>query len=377
MKALVVSSRFPWPSHTGDRLRAAVWAQALSRRGDVTLVAPPGRVPEGAGVATHVPTRPSVGALLSGVARACVHVLPLSSLLAAGYGWRRALAAARRDHGPFDVAVVLLARTDPWVFRHLRSRRLVLDGIDSLAGNLAQRAAASRVPLRWGWLAESALTARLERDAAARYDRVLVVGEAERAGFGGNPRAVSHGVEIGPASDGERDFDVAFWGRLRYFANRDAERLLLGAVWPAVRSALPAARLLVAGAEAPRSVQRAGGRDGVTVVSPMTDRAALLRRVKVALFPVRFGTGQSNKVLEAAEASCAVVSTPAGVRGLDELAAHAIVAESPAGLAAAVLSLLRDPDEARRRGAALREAVELGFSRQRACALLASAALDE
>jgi len=39
--------------------------------------------------------------------------------------------------------------------------------------------------------------------------------------------------------------------------------------------------------------------------------------------PLRFGSGQSNKVLEAAEAAAPIVGTPQAFRGLAALASHA------------------------------------------------------
>ncbi|HEX3584151.1 MAG TPA: hypothetical protein VH087_20470, partial [Thermoanaerobaculia bacterium] len=76
---------------------------------------------------------------------------------------------------------------------------------------------------------------------------------------------------------------------------------------------------------------------------------------KVALFPVRFGTGQSNKVLEAAEGGCAIVATQHAMRGLDPLTPYASIAEDANGLARAALAAA--PDNA------LRAEVEKHYSR--------------
>ncbi|HQT94142.1 MAG TPA: glycosyltransferase family 4 protein [Thermoanaerobaculaceae bacterium] len=376
-RVLVVSSRFPWPVVTGDRIRALAWLQALALRAGVTLVAPPGVVPSGAPPFRFVAARRSLTALAVAAARAVAEGFPATALLAAGYDWRGALARAQDGAGAFDAAVVLLARLDPWVVRDIRAERMVFDAVDSLAANLEARAAASRGPARWLWRWEAARTRLLESDAARRYDRTLVVAEAERAAFGERAAAIFHGVELDPPATGDRDFDVGFWGRLAYFANRDAARLVREEIWPRIRAHRPEATLLVAGADAPAAVRGWHGRDGITVVSPMEDRAALLRRVKVALFPLRFGTGQSNKVLEAAEASCALVATPEAVRGLDAIAAGTALATKPEELAARVIELLDNPTAARAAGSALRAAVEREYSRAAACERLAAAALGE
>lgn len=374
MRVLLVSSRFPWPPYTGDRLRATVWLEALACH-QVTLVTCPGSSPAGVPAWAMIMAPPSRLGLARALTSTLVHRLPFSSLLAAGHDWGRAIAQAERERGPFDVAIVLLARADPWVFGHLRARRKVLDGIDSLADNLGQRALEARGPMRLVWRLESARTRRLERGLIDRYDRVLVVADGERPGFGECAIAVPHGVRLGPAGEGERDIDVAFWGRLRYFANRDAAHVLLSEVWPRIRRELPDARLVVAGAEAPRFIQERDGRDGITVVSPMADRAALARRVRVALFPIRFGTGQANKVVEAGEASCAIVGTLRALCGVGPLAAVAEAAESPADLARVTVELLRDERARAERGRSARDIVERVFSREQACECMREAVL--
>lgn len=374
-RALIVSSRFPWPAFTGDRVRAVAWLEALAPRAEVTLVAPAGEVPPEAPRLHLVAARRAPWRLAAAAVRTLASRLPATALLAAGYDWRGALAAAERDGGPFDAAVVLLARLDPWVYDGLRGRRLVFDAIDSLAANLDERARAARGPARAAWRLEARRTARLEHDAGKRYHRVLVSAEAERAAFGPATAAVSHGIVLLPVVDGRRDFDIGFWGRLAYFANRNAALELLDQIWPRIRETRPGATLLLAGADVPRRLRRRHGRDGITVISPMVQPAALLRRVKVAVFPLRFGTGQSNKVLEAAEASCALVATPAAVRGLEALAAEAAVESEPERLASRALGLLAEPATAAAQGRRLRAVAERHFARAAACGRLAEIAL--
>jgi len=71
---------------------------------------------------------------------------------------------------------------------------------------------------------------------------------------------------------------------------------------------------------------------------------------------VRYGTGQSNKVLEAAEAGCAIVATTMAMRGLPEIEQHAFIANDTATFAAAALAATANP--------ALRTVVETTYARQ-------------
>ena len=374
MRALVVASRFPWPSTTGDRLRAAEWVASLYPRFDVTLAAPAGNralVPRGVRF-VGAPETPLGGAVAA--VRTVARGLPLQDALGGRIGWREALEGLRGER--FDLVVCILTRTLPWVDAKGFAPRLVVDAVDALSRSMEERARRASGPLRAFWAREARLTAERERVAASEADAIVVVGEAERAPFGGRAEVIPVGVEVLPLDDGaRRDIDCAFWGRLGYFANRDAAELLAREVWPAVRAGLPGARLVIAGADAPRSIRSFDGRDGIEVVSPMTDRVTLLRSSRVAVMPVRFGTGQSVKLLEACEAGLAVAAFPAALRGVEFPAGGAELADGAERLAEAVVALLRDPERAARRAATGRAWVVERFDREKTRAAMRELAL--
>jgi glycosyltransferase involved in cell wall biosynthesis len=203
------------------------------------------------------------------------------------------------------------------------------------------------------WHVEAKRVGRAEADAVSFYDRVVVVSEEDCTELGAI--AISNGVEIAPLGNAPRTYDFAFWGRLAYFANADAATWLIREIWPLIRRQRPAATLLIGGADAPASIRNAHGRDGITVQSPVDDVRTLTRSVKIALFPVRFGTGQSNKVLEAAEGGCAIVATKHAMRGLDALTPYTTIADDASALARAAVAAV--PNDA------LRSAVEAHYSR--------------
>lgn len=374
MRALVVASRFPWPSTTGDRLRAAEWVASLAPAFDVTLAAPggdPALVPEAVRfvAARETPLGGAIAAL-----RTVARGLPLQDALGGRIGWRGALREL--DGGRFDLVVCVLTRTLPWIDAKGLAPRLVVDAVDALSRSMDERARGASTLLRAFWRREARLTAARERAAASEADAIVVVGEAEREPFSGRAEVIPVGVEVMPLdAEAPRAIDCAFWGRLGFFANRDAALLLAREVWPAVRSEVPAARLVIAGADAPRSIRAFDGRDGIEVVSPMADRVALLRSARVAVMPVRFGTGQSVKLLEACEAGLAVAAFPAALRGVEFPSDAAEVAEGAEGLARAVVGLLRDRERATARSTAGRAWVAGRFDREATRAAMRALAL--
>lgn len=363
MNVLIVSSRFPWPAHSGDRLRTTVWLDALVPHASVTLVAPAPASCE-LRAASSFRFYPAKHSLLRGARALCAILrerLPWQTLLAAPYAWDDAIARARREQGPFHATVVILSRVEPWVRSSLPAGPRMLDAIDSLARNMHERARAASPLTRWIWRAEEGRTAAAERAVANAYDRVLFVSDEEARACGPRGVAVSNGVAVRPLEERARRFDFGFWGRLAYFANADAARWLVEEIWPAIRALEPAATLAIAGANAPAWLRRAvGRRPGVTLLSPVDDMPSLARDVRVAILPLRYGSGESTKMLEAAEAGCAVVATPRGVRSLTDLAAHAAIAEDAGSIAREAVALLRDPAP----GAALRRVVVQRYSRE-------------
>jgi glycosyltransferase involved in cell wall biosynthesis len=369
MNVLLISSRFPWPSYTGDRLRASIWLSALERDANVSLVSPAGQIPLDAPQFRFHAAAPSAFRAASAAFR-ILGGAPVQSLLAAPYDWEGAIARARNDAGGFDVTIVLLSRLDPWVRAFRPDGFFVLDAIDSLRRSMAERSRESSPPARWFWRAESRRVARAEAGAVRAYDRVVVV-SAEDCGEL-DAVAIANGVRIAPLTEGARPFDFGFWGRLAYFANADAVEWLFDEIWPAIRRRRPNATLLIAGADAPARIRAADGCNGIVVRSPAGDIAALAREVKVAIVPMRYGTGQSNKVLEAAEGGCAIVATRKAMRGLDALTKLAIIADDAQELARSAVAAIADDSRRAAMGKALHDAVETSYARRQTLDRLAS-----
>jgi hypothetical protein len=100
-------------------------------------------------------------------------------------------------------------------------------------------------------------------------------------------------------------------------------RSIVTRIWPRIRQQKHDATLFLGGAEAPSVDQSFALARRITVESPMQDREAALRRIRVALLPIAFGSGQSLKTLEAAEGGCAIAGTALAFRGCEQLAGAA------------------------------------------------------
>jgi glycosyltransferase involved in cell wall biosynthesis len=228
--------------------------------------------------------------------------------------------------------------------------RTVLDAVDCIA-ELARlaRTHGSNITVRTLGRFEERRTRRLERTFVDAADVVTVVAERDRLALAGNRptdriEVVPNGVAALPRPVSLTDSPLAiFTGKLSYHANQAALRLLLDDIWPRVRSDVPDARLVVAGAEPPGWLQRRGASAGVTVVANPADLVPLVRQARVALAPMVYSVGVQNKILEAMACGVPVVATPIAADGLLPAAEGSLLLAGDSGsFSAAVTRVLRD-----------------------------------
>jgi glycosyltransferase involved in cell wall biosynthesis len=376
VKALLLVPRLPGTGFTGDRVRAELHLLALHEAGyETTLVGGIARGEEilrmSDGVSVH-PVRLDRSRFPAALARAAASGEPLQSALFAG-SFGPALKEAVRGA---DLLVCVLL---PRLLAHLGQLPplpRVVDYVDALSE--AARQAARNDPAPWRrayWTVEAPRLAASEVRAARGAAVLLATTPFDAAHLPAGTRAVANGVALMPPGPAERAPAVAFTGRLMYRPNRLAARRLLRDIWPLVRRAVPDARLLVGGADAPGEIRALDGREGVEVLSPVPDMADFLRRARVVALPVELGTGTPNKLFEAFEAGAAVVASAGVIARASSpgASAPARVAATDEEFAREITGYLTDPGLAARDGAAGRAFAETHADRRASVAALAAA----
>jgi hypothetical protein len=201
-----------------------------------------------------------------------------------------------------------------------------------------------------------------ERDAAAvavPRDRVAVV---------------PNGVDLDhyvPRPGAWEPRTLAFVGAMDYRPNADAALHMARSVWPLVRGAEPEARLLVVGRQPGPEVAALDGRDGITVTGTVEDVRPFVWRSAASVAPLRYASGLQNKILQSLAMAVPVVATPAANAGLGAGEEQGVlVAETPEALAAASVSLMRNPARRAALGERGRRFVTERFRWERAIELL-------
>ena len=146
-------------------------------------------------------------------------------------------------------------------------------------------------------------------------------------------------VEPAPhAHPGEADL-LLFVGS-KTAPNVDGLAWFVEQVWPQIRAARPAARLLVAGSV---TQSYAVGSPGVSYLGLVPSLDELYRRAGIVISPLRVGSGLKVKLIEALSWGKAVVATPTTAQGVQDLVKDCIaLADGAAQFAEAILRLIQD-----------------------------------
>jgi hypothetical protein len=391
VRILVVATKAPWPPIDGGRLLLLRTLEGLAASGvRATLVAPVDarrHSPEAVAAALGewcepqlVPARPAGAA--STLLRSAGHRLPLTiarhTLPAVRRRVEGLLAARRFDLVHAEQLQALPQALAPARARHrpvvLRAQN-VESALWAATGQGRPLALEARRLAAWEGRAVAAVDAAVALTAidAAALRRLATAAGSPRARVEEVPAPFAAELPPGPAAlSGEPA--VAVLGSPGWRPNEDAVAWFTGEIWPAVRRALPRARLHVFGiapgsrgappavatpsspAEAtlgaaagpatpaaPAVASRHEDRGIVWHGAPADSAAAFASR-SIHAVPLRLGSGVRMKVLEAWARGVPVVATPEGAAGLEATdGVELLVARDAGGFVDALLRLREEP----------------------------------
>jgi polysaccharide biosynthesis protein PslH len=385
MKILYMASRFPYPTLTGDRVRAYHQLRLLSQRHRLTLLSPIQSAEEYAGLAHIQSFCESVEVFPPSPRQRVFNLLkiPFSSL-----PWQVTYSADRRikhrithllrsQH--FDVLHTQLARTAPVVDERAAIPK-VIDLIDALSLNMQRRAEQDNPIMAWVAGREARSLKLYEKILLKRFDHAAVVSPTDRNAIGDfvNLHIIPNGVTPSTSNLPAQMLEVPeiiFSGNMSYFPNINAVRYFIDRVLPLVQVHFPNVRLTVIGANPSPQLQHQYPTVRFTGYVPRI--YDYIAQATVAVAPMQSGSGMQNKILEAMAVGVPVVTTAYGMGGLS--AQHnqdLLIANTAADFASSVIALLQDQHLRQRIAVAAQQYIATHHSWEASVSILENLYLD-
>lgn len=378
MKILLLSPWFPLPPFGGALIRVYETVRHLSRRHQVTLIAPITRRREPEHLApltaccetvVAVPVSEAFHAVLRRLASGFVRGMPFIQSLHLD---RELARSVRRvtSLNAYDVIHVehsFMAPYLAYVSPQSRARTVLsMHNIESL------RFRRELQTMHWGarrlaLLTDCLLFASWEEKAIRQFDAITTVSALEKAWVlerapGARVATVPNGVDtdyFSPVPPPSSPSTIVFTGLMNYPPNVDAVRWFCDAVLPSVVDRWPDARFLIVGDKPTAEVQALARRPHVEVTGRVPDVRPYLAECAAVVVPVRSGAGTRLKILEAMAMERPVVSTVQGAEGLKTThGLNILTGDTPEALAKHLRALLESSEIRFRLGKAGRQLVE-------------------
>jgi polysaccharide biosynthesis protein PslH len=148
-----------------------------------------------------------------------------------------------------------------------------------------------------------------------------------------------------------------------WLQNVEAVDILINKVWPTIHQKMPDVKLWIVGRAIPKSITDLSKKDNsVVVTESIEDARDAYAGATVMVAPIQGSGGTRLKILEAMAAALPIVATPIAVAGLDLTPnKHALVSDSPEGLADLEVKILKDLSLAKKIGTAGQKFVQENY----------------
>jgi len=378
MRILVAYRGLPWPISEGYHLRILHIFRRLAERHEIHLLALNHQDEqrqkfadvEASGIFTSITMRDVPARNLVGRLRTNLGFAPVAAFHAEYPGFRLALqeeVRALKAQLNLDVAYVFDPWADLWFSEAAVEIPTLLDVCDCRTMFYERRLERGNLGLK-GRLRTHQLHHRFhayERFLLERYPLSTVVSPLDwdclqRIKPGCRVELIANGVDLEMFKPVENQAEVPgnliIFGNMDFLPNSDAAIHFAKDILPLVRRTHPEVTFTIVGTNPIPEVMALAGLRGVEVTGEVVDLKPWIQRATMLVAPMRFGAGIKNKVLEAMAVEKPVVTNSTGVEAMaPEVRDLLCIADTSAGFAAEICTLLEDPSRRRNLGVRGRE----------------------
>lgn len=354
MKILYLSLRFPYPPHSGDKIRTYNILKHLSCKHSISFVSfvqssDESNIDKLRDFCEQITTVNF--SKVRAYSNCILHSFSGEPFQIAYWHSRemqRCIDGLMEKDG-FDLAHVQFIRMAQYVKKYTDKPKL-LDSGDSFWLNLSRRSKLDR-SMAWPLLKLEASKVRLyETQIAKWFDRVTMVSPLDMECLLSNDSklpvsVLPMGVDIDYYQPGSSEYGVnlLFTGTIRYFPNKDTVLYFYNEIFPLVKRAVPDVKFYVVGNYPPKNITKLALSGDVVVTGHVEDVRPYFDKSAVFVCPLRSGSGMQAKILEAMAMGVPVVTTSMGFTAFEAVAGRdIIVADDPKRFAEEVIRLVKD-----------------------------------
>lgn len=200
---------------------------------------------------------------------------------------------------------------------------------------------------------ETKLLEKYEQNIGKCYNRVMFVAENEGKLFDqmiglNKSLIVPVGVDIEYFSENlnveKEENSIAFFGALNVAHNENGIIYFIRNIFPIVRQRVPNAKLYIIGGGVTEKI-KAVAVEGVVLTGRVDDIRTIVKKCKVFVCPLQFGSGIKTKVLESMAMNVPVVTTSVGAENISAIDGRDwLIKNNDQSFAEAVVSILQDKE---------------------------------
>ena len=358
MRLFFLLPRVPYPTEKGDKLRAFHQIKQLSKHHEIILCA----LNDGVLHEDAIP-------VLRKYVRA-VHIIPIPKLsiavnlvktlfsgnpLQVGYFYNASSAAKIRSlitqYQPDHIFCQLIR-----VAEYVKGINIpkTLDYQDVFSKGMERRLATSPFYMKPFLKLEYNRLVQYEHDAFEAFDNKIIISAPDRDLIPHPDHeqivVVANGVDTDffKPIEKEKKYDLVFTGNMGYPPNIKCAEFLVNEIMPEILPHKPNLRLLIAGANPHLRVMVLKSAQ-VEVSGWVPDMRECYAGARIFIAPMQIGTGLQNKLLEAMAMQVPCITSPLAFKALNAREGEDIlVAQTPKEYASHILTLLNNPDLAKK-----------------------------
>ena len=353
MKLFVITSRIPFPSDKGDKLRMYHQLKELSQHNEIYLCAIKSPFIKELKVSREVLNEfckevffieQSLLLTLYSLLKSFFNDLPFQTALFTEFRAKKRVNLIIDKIEP-DHIYCQLTRAAEYVKD--RKETKTIDYMDAFSKGMERRALKSNIFTKWLYKWESLKQKNYEKSIFEVFNTHCIISEEDKKHISHRKRNQIHIIPNGVdfnyfrPKNTKPKYELVFVGNMGYAPNIDAAEFLCHDILPLIHKKIPTAKILIAGAQPTIKVINLKS-DHVEVSGWINDIRKAYSESKIFIAPMRIGTGLQNKLLEAMAMEKACITTPLANKALKAPKSTIIVGETSSELAKHCIHLIKN-----------------------------------